>query len=114
VGVSRDIGQDSFGTGERRFGIDAPFCVAGRGEVAAEGAAVAKRLQGAVEGQLFGVEGFLQSGKKQSAEEMCKHADRQKEVGPAGDPAAAIWRQTATGDDAMQVRMMQQGLAPTV
>jgi hypothetical protein len=27
---------------------------------------------------------------------------------------AAVWRQTATGDDAMQVRMMQQGLAPSV
>ena len=57
---------------------------------------------------------FSRAARNQPAEERRKHADRQKEVGPAGDPVAAVWRQTATGDDAMQVRMMQQGLAPSV
>jgi len=82
--------------------------------VAQEGAAIAERLQAPAEGQLFGVEGLLQSGKEQPPEETSEHADGQKEGGPTRDPTAAVARETATGDDAMQVRMMEQRLAPTV
>ena len=77
-----------------------------------EGAAVAQRLQGPVEGQLFGGKGLLKRGQEQSAEETCEHAHRQKEVRPAGGPAAAVPRKTAAGNDAVQVWMMEQGLAP--
>jgi hypothetical protein len=70
---------------------------------------VAERLQAPAEGQLFGVEGLLQSGQEQPAEEASEHAHGQEEGRPAGDPTAAVGRGTATGDDAMQVRMM----APT-
>jgi hypothetical protein len=55
------------------------------------------------------VEGLLQKGKEQPTEETSEHADGQKEVGPAGDPTAAVGRETAAGNDAMQVRM----IAPT-
>ena len=41
MGVSRDVGQDLFGTGEGRFGVDPPFCLSGGSEVALKGAAVA-------------------------------------------------------------------------
>jgi hypothetical protein len=76
--------------------------------VALKGGAVAERLQAPAEGQLFGVEGLLQKGKEQPTEETSEHADGQKEVGPAGDPTAAVGRETAAGNDAMQVRMMEQ------
>src|SRR6266404_8128241 len=109
MGVSRDIGQDLFGAGEGRFGVDPPFCLSGGSEVALKGAAVAERLQGAVEGQLFGIEGLLQRGQEQPAKEASEDGDGQKEGRPAGDPTAAVARETATGDDAMQVGMM----APT-
>ena len=109
VSVSRDIGQDLFRIGEGRFGIDAPFCFAGRSEVALEDAAVAQRLQGPVEGQLFGGEGLLKRGQEQPAKETRKHAHGQKEIGPAGDPTVAVRRKTAAGDDAVQVWVM----APT-
>ena len=57
---------------------------------------------------------FSRVGQEQPTEETRQHADRQKEVGPAGDPTGAIGRETATGDDAVQVRMMEQRLAPRV
>jgi hypothetical protein len=95
-----------FGTGERRLGIDAPFCFASRSKVAPEGAAVAEGLQAPVEGQLFSVKGLLQSGQKQPPEETSEHADRQKEVGPASDPTSAVAREAAACNDAMQVRVM--------
>ena len=114
MGVSRDISQNLFGAGEGGLGIDAPLCLAGGREVAPEGTAVAKPLKTAVEGQLLGVEGLFQRGKEQPTEQTSEHADGQKELGPAGDPTAAVGRKTATGDDAMQVWMVQQGLAPSV
>jgi hypothetical protein len=76
MGVSRDVGQDLLGAGEGRFGVDPPFCLSGGSEVASKGAALAERLQAPEEGQLFGVEGLLQSGQEEPAEETSEHADR--------------------------------------
>jgi hypothetical protein len=80
----------------------------------AEGAAFAEGLQEPAEDQFIGIESLLQKGKEQPTEETSEHADGQKESGPTGDPMAAIGRETATGDDAMQVRVMEQRLAPSV
>jgi len=114
MGVSRDVGQDLFGAGEGRFGVDTPFCLSRGSEVALKGAAVAERFQASAEGQSIGIEGLLQRAKEQPTEETSEHADGQKEVGPAADPTTAVGREPAAGDDAMQVRMMEQCLAPSV
>jgi len=114
MGVSRDVGQDLFGAGEGRFGVDTPFCLSRGSEVALKGAAVAERFQAPAEVQFIGIEGLLQRGKEQPTEETSEHADGQKEVGSAADPTTAVGRETAAGDDAMQVRMMEQCLAPSV
>ena len=79
-----------------------------------KGAAVAERLQAPAEGQFIGIEGLLQRGKEQPTEETSEHADGQKEVGSTADPTTAVGREPAAGDDAMQVRMMEQCLAPSV
>jgi hypothetical protein len=107
--VSRDVGQDLFGAGEGRFGVDPPFCLSRGSEVALKGAAVAERLQASAEGQFIGIEGLLQGGKEQPTEETSEHADGQKEVGSAADPTTAVGRETSAWHDAMQVRMV----APT-
>src|SRR5271169_1393411 len=114
MSVSRDVGQDLFGAGEGWFGVDPPFRLSRGSEVALKGAAVAERLQASAEGQFIGIEGLLQSGQEQPAEEASEHAHGQEEGRPAGDPTAAVGRETATGDDAMQVRMMEQPLPPSV
>ena len=70
--------------------------------------------EGSAEDQLTGPEGLVESLKEQAAEQAGQHADRQEETGPAGHPALAIGRQPAAGDDAVQVGMVLQGLAPGV
>ena len=45
---------------------------------------------------------------------MRQHAHRQEEPGLAGNPAGAVERQSAAGDHAMQVRVMQQVRSPGV
>ena len=51
---------------------------------------------------------------EQTAEQAREHAHGQEEAWPAGDPARAVGDEAAAGDDAMQMRMMEQVLAPGV
>jgi hypothetical protein len=74
-----------------------------------EDGAVAEPCQGAEEGEFVGVKSFLEGIEEEPAKETTQYSDRQEEVAPAGDPSGAVGREPATGDDAMQVRMM----APT-
>ena len=50
----------------------------------------------------------------QAPEQLGEHQHRQEEVGPGGDPALAIRRETAAGHDHVHVRMMRHGRAPGV
>ena len=50
--------------------------------------------------------------RKERSLDPCFGAYRQKETGPAGDPALPAGRQAAAGDDAMDMRMMGQRRAP--
>ena len=60
------------------------------------------------------MEGILQLSQEQPTKKACKHPHRQEEAGPAGDPACAVERGSAAGNDTMDVRMVLQGLAPGV
>ena len=51
---------------------------------------------------------------EQAAEEARQDADRQEEPRATRDPAGAIRRQAAAWDDAVQMRMMDEGLSPGV
>src|SRR5262249_14041557 len=64
------------------------------------------------ESQFAGVEGVLQLAQEQPAEQSPQHAHRQEETGATSDPAGTVKRGPAAGNDAMDVRMMLQGLAP--
>src|SRR5262249_1107801 len=66
------------------------------------------------ESQFAGVEGVLQLAQEQPAEQPPQHAHRQEETGATSDPAGTVKRGPAAGNDAMDVRMMLQGLAPGV
>ena len=52
----------------------------------------------------------LQSFKEQPTEQKRKHRNRQEEAWSAGDPALTISRQRATGNKAVDVRMMGERL----
>ena len=49
---------------------------------------------------------------EQPAIEAGEHAYGQEEAGPTGDPLLTVWRQVATGHDAMDVWMMRERLPP--
>src|SRR5262249_52250786 len=59
-----------------------------------------------------GVEGVPQLPREQPAEQPPQHAHRQEETGATSDPVGTVKRGPAAGNDAMDVRMMLQGLAP--
>jgi hypothetical protein len=85
-----------------------------RSQVAQKRATLPEWLQRREELQFPRIEGLLQIPQEQATEEMRKNPDGQEEPGPAGDPSSAVWREPTAGDDAMQVGMMQQILAPSV
>ena len=64
--------------------------------------------------QLLLFKGLLEVVKEQSTKQAGQNPNRKKETHSAGNPAAAVDRQTAAGNDAMQVWMVQESLAPSV
>ena len=114
VGVAGEVGEDLGGAGEGRLGVDDPLGLAQGPEVAVEGGGVGERGEGAGEAQLAGAEGALELVEEESAEAAREDAHGQEEAGPAGDPAVAGGGDAAAGDDAVQVGVELQGLAPRV
>src|SRR5580658_1575962 len=55
-----------------------------------------------------------QSGDELAAEDPAEHLDGQEEVRGRRYPACMIRRQSATGNDAVDVRMWNEGLSPGV
>src|SRR5271165_7178140 len=53
-----------------------------------------------------------EEGQHLAPEEAAEYAHRQEEAGSAGDPAGVIEGKSTGGDQAMQVRMVTQVLAP--
>jgi hypothetical protein len=56
----------------------------------------------------------FESVEKLSAEDNTEYSDGQKELVPTGDPTPLIGREPSTRDDAMQMGMMQERLAPSM
>ena len=74
----------------------------------------ARCLEFSGEDELASPEQPLQTGDELAAKHAAEHPDRQEEAGAWVDPARVIRRETAGRDDAMDVRMMQQILSPSV
>src|SRR5439155_18560050 len=71
-------------------------------------------LQRVEELQLAGLESLVKIFQKEPSEQTRQHAHREEKTGAAGDPATAIGRDSAAWDNAVEMRMMQQVLTPTV
>ena len=108
MGVAREIGQDLLGTGEGLLGIDNPFgCAQGR-ESGGKCLRLVETDEIPKELQFTGIECCRQTFEEQ-APEQGRELLRKKGPGLAGNPTLAIRRDTATGNDAVSMRMM----APT-
>src|SRR5262245_60260602 len=114
MGIAAEIGQHLFGAAEWWLGVDHPVEAPEFAETTCEGLRFDKAGEIAEEPQLAGREGVLQLLQEQPAEQPREHTHRQEEAGTTSDPVGAVKRGSAAGNDAMDVRMMLQGLAPAV
>jgi hypothetical protein len=114
MGVAREIGQDLLGTSEGLFRIDDPFgCAQGR-ESGGKRLRVVETDKIGKELQFAGIECCRQTAEEQAPEQAREHANGKKGSGLAGDPTLAIWRDAATRNDAVNVRVVMEVFAPCV
>src|SRR6202022_1569358 len=101
MGIAAEIGQHLLGAAEWGLGVDHPVEAAELAEMTCEGLRFGKVGELAEKPRLAGAEGVLQSPQEQSAEQPREHAHRQEEAGATSDPAGAVERGSAAGNDAM-------------
>lgn len=114
VGVARKIGEHLTGTGERALGINIPFGAAGLANQPVEGGGFGLGGHLAVEGEFVlpvkGHEAVAIFG----AEDRGEGAHGKQITGMEVFPMKSVRGQSASGDDAMQVIMIEQVLSPGV
>ena len=80
----------------------------------AEASGIGQLGKGTVELEPVGSEAFLERGEHLAAKQVREDPDREEEIVAAGNPGGRVRCQPAAGDDAVDMRMMQQRLAPGV
>jgi len=75
---------------------------------------VGQGLEIGKEEQLSLLKGLLEVAEEFLTEQSREDSNGQKEALPAGYPLAVVWGQPTSGDDTVQVGVMQQGLIPGV
>ena len=114
VGVAAQIGQDRIRSGEGSLGVDMPFDLAHRRQMAFERRRVFEPGQIAEELQFVGLEGGDQFFQEQPPEKHRQHIDRQEEALAAFDPVLPVDRYAAARHDDMSVRMPGHRRTPGV
>ena len=99
---------------ERRPHVDDPIVVVERCEIGAESGGVVEIGELTTELELSIVEGSDEVVEELPSEHPCEHENRQEESGPTRDPTRAVGRQSSGRDEAVDVRMMLEGLSPGV
>ena len=112
VGVATEIIHDLFGATEGALGIDDPFYLAQLLQEPAEYLGFAEFFESAVKLEFFLVVGVSESGHKKPAIESRENAYREKELVAPRDPTLSIESNSAPRNDAVNVRMSLQVLAP--
>lgn len=113
VGVAAEIGEDMLGRAERLLGIDNPVFATKRPDRSCEGMGITEHAERAGEAQSPGRMCRLKPLEEQPPEQAGENMDGQEEARPAAEPAP-IGRARAAGDKTMDVRMVDERLAPCV
>src|SRR5690348_3012014 len=114
MGIAPNIIQNLLRPGERPLGKDHPVGGMGWRPIAPERCRLLQVAVSREEVQFTGAEGLLQMVQEQAAEHLRQHPDRQEEVWPRGNPARAVWRDAAARNQAVQMRVVHEILAPGV
>ena len=114
MGIAAQVIEDSVRAAEWRLGVDHPFPVMERRQIAGETFGIRQFLQFAVELQFPCRVGLLQISEIELPETARQDVHRQEEARTAGHPMAAVQGDSATGHDTVQVGMEIEGLPPRV
>jgi len=114
VGVATEVIEYLNRPAEGRFGINDPFAFAVSLNEPAKVGRVGQIFKLVVKLQLSCLESVLEVGKEFSAKQARKDSNGKKESVAAWYPPGAVGGQSASGDDAMNMGMIQQILSPGV
>ena len=107
VGVTGQVGEDGVGPVEGRFGEDDPGLLEAAGNEVLE-------LDGGELAEETPAVGIAEPIEIASPEDPTQHADRKEEAPLARHPGAPVGSEAPSRDDAVQVRMVDEGLPPGV
>ena len=110
--VSAKVFQDLLGAAKWWFGLNNPFGVLGRCQVICKCDSIAQAIQRVEESEFTAIKGLSQQFKKQAPKQPGQHPYWQEEARLARYPLLRVGRYPSARYDAVQVRMMQQVLAP--
>ena len=92
-------------TAEGALGIDDPVVAVQGAQPRAKGAWFGQVQECSVEVEIAGMKGGPESGDEPAAEDVAEDLDGQKEAAGRTDPLCVIRRQSASGHDAMHMRV---------
>src|SRR5215472_6084102 len=114
MGVASEIVESMLGSTERRLGVDHPILSEQGSQEGCEVIGFVQRGTRAVEDEMVVAKGASQPCHELAAEDTAEDFHRQEKSGARSDPAGVVGRQSATGYDAMNVRMAFEFLPPSV
>ena len=112
--VARQVREHRLRASERPLGVDHPLALAHWREPSLERLGLGQRHVLAKELQLTCLMRPLQLFEEAPPEQPREHSHGQEEPRPAGQPTRAVGRESATGNDAMHMRVMRQRRTPGV
>src|SRR5262249_25937126 len=95
-----------------RLGVDDPVMAEQKSEPGSEDPGFCQGREAAVELECAVAEGGFESGNELTAKEPAEHLDGKKKGAARGDPTGVVGGEAASGDYAVNVRMMMQALIP--
>src|SRR5262249_1885031 len=112
MGIGTEIAQRMFRSVEGRLGADDPAMAEQKSEPGSEDPGCCQGREAAVELECAVAEGGFESGNELTAKEPAEHLDGKKKGAARGDPTGVVGGEAASGDYAVNVRMMMQALIP--
>src|SRR5476651_551624 len=112
--IATEIAKNQSGAAEGPFGVHDPFTTIQRIQQLLKGTGIVQRSSAAGKRQLSRLIHGFQSCQELAAKQLAQHFYGQEILALAGDPTLAVERQTAAGDDAVQMRVETQLLSPGV
>ncbi len=112
MGISAEVLQDALSAIEGGFAVDDPLLMIERPSEGFEGCRILEVAEAAGEDEVPSLEAILEEGQELPSEQGREDPHGKEEAFAGGDPAAAVRREAVPGDDAVEVGMIHEVLAP--